>query len=308
MRALLLGLAPVLVVGLRRAEQPSIPDASDMGAFQSDDGMYCGQSDSRTIEGALALKKSGVHGKGFMQAIAFRTSCAALNYSFYGGEDVCYPGVQTWFRSGEKRAEYAMVEAHFVGGFAAKHSISKAKSALLAACSCHPRSIAMRSVEGRCSSVENVTGSWVHHHPTTGDALACVEGPYRHAVYSLASLKSSVQLPMHLFDQVQAFPCTNFGFTTVYEKDDHCYPRMHLWSKTAPIGEDKSLKECSEVEDSLFTGDDFATWAISQRRNVQVLKTSAGCNCLPDSEVGMQRRNICSSPGHRPPINDWWVA
>jgi len=135
-----------------------------------------------------------------------------------------------------------------------------------------------------------------------------VEGPFSHAVYSLASLKASIQLPMHAFDQVQAFNCTAFGFTEMYNQPDHCYPKMRLWTKTAPIHLDAGIKESNEVEDHLFRSNDFVSWAQKEHRNARVLHTTPGCNCVPDSEVGKRNAPTCSVPARRPPINDWYTG
>uniref|UniRef100_A0A7S1PY38 Uncharacterized protein n=1 Tax=Alexandrium catenella TaxID=2925 RepID=A0A7S1PY38_ALECA len=306
MRAILFSLSPWLAVGRLHHAAPTV-DASDIGAFQSDNGHYCGQSDARTVEAALALKKAGVHGKAFIRAIAWQATCEALNYTHYGGEDICYPGLHVYYKNQREQADYAIQEARWIVDFAGKFNLPQDKTALLAACSCHPKSFAMRSVEGRCQSVESIRGSWVHRHPHGGQALICVEGAFKDTVYSLASLKASIQLPMHAFDQAMIYNCTWHGFKEKFDQPDHCYPKMRLWTKTVPIQSDEGIKQSNEVEEHLFKSGEFVRWAVGERRNAQVLATTAGCNCLPNSEVGKRNRHICSNPARRPPINDWYV-
>jgi len=279
----------------------------DVGAFTSSNGALCAQSDARTIEGFLALKKAGPHGKAFFRTHAYKTTCEAMGFTLPGGEDACYPKIQLFFRQEDHRGAYARFERNLLRSYGGKWSIPEETIVLLAACTCHPHSAAMRAVHGQCERLENMTGSWIHRDPESNEGLICFEGPMQQATYSLATMKSSVQVMMHMADQVSPLPCSEHGFKEKHEDPDQCFPRMNLWAKTKPFGSDRGIRQSRRVEYDLFINQNYTTWAKKMGLNTEVLQTAPGCNCLPDSELGRQL-SYCATAGKRPPINDWWLG
>lgn len=304
-RALLLPLALWLgqVAALRLARQAVTADES---SFVSNDGLVCAQAASRTAEGALAVRKAGPRGLLYNTTQAANTSCEALGYRLAAGNDSCYPGVQLFVRAEEDRPEVEAADAAALRGFAARYSLDVEQVALLAACACHPQSSAARAAKSRCPELDAVPGAWVHHDPSDGRELMCDEGPLLDATLALATLKSSAQLSMHQHDQVAAATCRSLGFRELFPPDDHCFPRMHLWTRRG-LDVDEGVDTAQRIEGELFGGG-FQRWAEARGLNTWILTGVPGCHCQPGSSVRAGLGKVCEYPELRPPIADWWQA
>merc|ERR1719188_1835376 len=104
-----------------------------------------------------------------------------------------------------------------------------------------------------CSDVLNgMTGSWVHHNPADQSELICDGGPFLDATYALAILKSTAQLPMHMYDQVAPVQCDQLGFPYKYPPIDHCFAGLHVWTQTPVLETDPGISTSMTVEMRLF--------------------------------------------------------
>jgi len=309
MLVLLLGLLPGIAAGLAGRGRSAAAEGS-LGAFISDNGLFCAQSDPRTAEGALALKKAGPYGKLFKASKVRTTGCEALGFELSYGEDVCYVGVEVFFRDRTNQSAFARAEVAEAKFFAKTHNFTEDNVTMMAACSCHTQSQAARAVDGACASLEAVRGSWTHTDPRNKKELICLEGPVVDSVRSLASLKCSVQMPMHPDDQVKPRTCASRGFKKWNPSLDHCYPRLQLFTRTLPLLSDWGIQQSMVVENDFFKGGNFTVWAKARGLNHMVLQTHPGCNCIPGSEVSKNPDyfTYCAAPTLRPAVNDWYLA
>ena len=136
-------------------------------------------------------------------------------------------------------------------------------------------------------------------------------------------IKSSPQLAMHFHDHIATTAtgkigscCASLNFTTRFPPLDHCYPPMHIWTRSA-IESDAGVKESVWLEGNLtnnYTGgpdDIFVTFGAKHGiDDVNILNNNLGCNCLPTSTVGHQMASECWS-GKRSdlphsPVRDIW--
>ena len=188
-------------------------------------------------------------------------------------------------------------------------------------CTCHPDSAANRQAGNDCRHLDAVVGSWVHRDPFNESypAITCDQGPFIVVARSLAVLKSSPQLAMHLHDQAAPISCAEQGFPERFPPVAHCYPPMHIYTK-APIENDAGMQECETAERRLTcnytatpekctTG--FMAFADSHSiRDVSILNNNLGCNCLSWSTAAPDYAAMCwsvaSSNAPHSPVRDWW--
>jgi len=156
--------------------------------------------------------------------------------------------------------------------------------------------------------LDSVQSGWVHQNPANGDLLVCDQGPFVFNTWTLATLKGSPQLAMHFRDQIAPVPCSELGFSYIYNKPDHCYPANKIWTRTADIGTDPFIAEAVATENNLTTGDPSGFEIFAKQQgfgDMDVLKNELGCNCLEESEVGQQDIEWCKTQKHSP-VRDWW--
>jgi len=292
-------------------------------SFTSNDGSYCGDGLPRIAESALAIKKAspigGIYNTSF--GIAGKT-CASLGYTFVSGEDRCTPGVTVAFKSSDDAAAFEAIEAKALSMFAETYSIPEATARLMVACTCHTESSKLSAARANCSILNSTIGSWVHRDPYSSsyNGMICDEGPFVLATRSLQVLKGSPQLAMHLTDQIAPISCVDQGFPMLDPPVDHCYPPMHIYTRTSPIQNDAGTQEAVGVEGKLtcnytttpascITG--FPAFAQKHHiDDVSILNNNLGCNCLGQSTVGKQMAGVCWSGtagdvAHSP-VRDWW--
>merc|ERR1712039_618308 len=180
---------------------------------------------------------------------------------------------------------------------------------LMRACTCKPGSQEQSAAAGQCKTLDDTIGCWVHQDPYNGHAVICDEGPFVYATRALSVLKSSPQLAMHFRDQIAPTSCTAFGFPLRFPPDDHCYPKMHIYTRES-IYTDPGIKESEAVEANLTSGG-FIQFARKHGiGDAHMLNNSLGCNCLPTSSVGKNLSSVCwsgkpSDIAHSP-VRDWW--
>jgi hypothetical protein len=296
---------------------------ADVASFTSNDGLYCGDGLSRVAESALAIKKGaptgGLYNTSF--GVAGKT-CASLGYKFVSGEDRCTPGVTIAFKSSDDAAAFEASEAKALSTFAETYNLPEATAQLMLACTCHPKSSKLVAVRGNCSALNSTIASWIHRDPynSSYNGMMCDEGPFVLATRSLQVLKGSPQLAMHFADQIAPISCTDQGFPVLFPPVDHCYPPMHIYTRTSPIASDAGVLESEAVEGKLTcnytmnpasctTG--FPAFAKTHHINdVSILNNNLGCNCLGRSTVGKQMAAACWSGTAadipHSPVRDWW--
>jgi hypothetical protein len=214
-------------------------------------------------------------------------------------------------------------EAKAQATFAKLFNIPYGTAQLMTNCTCHPKSLALVTAGQSCSLLNSTVGSWVHRNPynSSYDGMMCDEGPFVLATRTLQTLKASPQLAMHLGDQIAPVSCMEQGYPERYPIVDHCYPPMHIYSRT-PIPHDAGVLESIAVETKLTcnytttpsscsTG--FPAFAKTHGINdVTILNNNLGCNCLGWSNVGKQMAQACwsgaASDIPHSPVRDWWAG
>lgn len=283
--------------------------ANYRSSFVSVNGLLCVEGPGRIAEGALALKKAGVMGELYNAVIAHpNVSCAERGFHTSVGEDSCYPGAQRFSRGGE---DFQHAEDTAMSFYAQNWNLTTVQVALMASCTCHPDSLAMASRPASCSSI-GLEGSWMHHDPFRNeDQLMCDGGPFQHATYVLAILKSTAQLAMHRFDQIAPVSCASLGFSQS-SPIDHCFPRLHMNWQNPDSSADAGMARSVEVESSLFpaenaTGSRLDDFGGLYGIDMSIINKDPGCHCLSSSEVGQSINGACDPPElHTSPIREWY--
>ena len=295
-----------------------------VASFASDDDLLCAESKSvRIAESSLAIFKSQPTGSLFKTSFtALNTSCSDRGFRVMNpAANSCLPStVNVAFRQIGDTAAWKRMEARTLTEYAARFQLSMHQALLMTNCTCHPESAAFVEAGAACQSLTDVVGSWVHRDPynQTYDGMMCDEGPFVLATRSLSVLKSSPQLAMHLQDQIAPIPCRAQGYPTLFPPMDHCYPPMHIWTRS-PIATDPGVQESVKVEKRLTcnysqhgcTSGGFVSFAKHHRiLDVAVLNNNLACNCLARSTVGKQVKGACwsgrQSDGPHSPVRDFW--
>jgi len=302
-----LGLRMEQVVTNKAQSSEGDEAASTIASFTSDDGQFCAEGAPRFAEGTLALKKAGVQGALFSGSYTHGKSCLKRGFALLGGVDSCHLGLTTYFKDKPGYHKFMQAEVTALKNFRAQNKLPEGRTNLIAACMCHPDSTIMAHVVNQCAELAHETGAWVHTDPQTGTGLVCSEGPLRDATFSLAALKSTASLPMHLNDSVAVKSCAALGFPVQHSLNDHCFSKMSVWT-SEPADKDQGLKEFQAVQEKLLSGG-FNSWAQGKGVHSSMLNSVPGCHCPADSEVAQHLGGICSDPNARSPIRDWeWTA
>jgi len=294
--------------------------ADDITSFTSNDGLFCAHGPSRVAESALAIKKAGPIGGLFNTSFGVAgKSCASRGYNISNGDDPCTPGVITAFKTREHVPVFATNTATTLVAFAETYNLSTTTAQLMFACTCHAKSVTLLAAGANCTSLNTTVGSWMHRDPysNTYNMMMCDEGPFVLATRALSVLKSSPQLAMHMKDQIAATSCKQQGFPVLYPASDHCYPPMHVYTKTTPIQNDPGVLESVSVEGRLtcnYTGCNTTGFVAFAKAhgidNIRMLNNNLGCNCLARSSVGKEDAKSCWSRSGvdtpHSPVRDWW--
>lgn len=297
--------------------------------FVDNKGMVCIEGPARALEAAVATKKASPLG-GLYNSTYARSglTCDDRGYSFKGDEDECFVGIQTYYRSEVGKKRFKQMEGEALQVYQTTYSIDAAKASALAACTCHPESPIRARMSKICEHVnQNTVGSWVHRNPKSGKTLVCDQGPFEYAMRALATLKSSPLLPMHKGDQIAPVSCAAQGFPLMYGATDHCYPHLHMWTRTEqprrncpPGGLGKDNPDCDDwgvvesgmVERVLVAEGGFKGFAKAHGLTA-VLDYWPACNCRADSMVVMHERktkgaDVCKPLESHSPVRDHWMG
>lgn len=278
---------------------------SDAASFVSNDGLYCAEGPTRKAESALALKKAAPYGSIFDSAFVVPGStCVGQGFVFYG-PDACTPDVTVHFKTASDAPKFEASYQAALLSYSGAYNISKENATLMSNCTCHPGSPTLAAAGDQCTSLDTVTGCWVHENPYNGSQMMCDQGPFVYAMRALSVLKSSPQLPMHFHDQIRATSCSNLGFGVIFDYPDHCYPKLRVWTRVR-IDKDPGVQESMWVENNLTTGgfDEFA--AAHHFGDLSVLNNSLACNCFANSSVGQSMKGLCPALTNHSPVRDWW--
>mmetsp|Transcript_89676 Transcript_89676/g.254252 ORF Transcript_89676/g.254252 Transcript_89676/m.254252 type:complete len:335 (-) Transcript_89676:112-1116(-) len=275
-------------------------------SFLSNDGLACTQGASRAVESVLALNKAGPYGALYNETFAHpNTNCSDHGFVFPSPDSGCHPGITTYFKDQARRELFIHEGDKALEHFRATYSLQRKRVYLMTMCVCHPESKSYKLVTNDCNDLDLVPGSWVHHAPGDDRELMCAQSTYEHAVHTLAALKSSPMLPMHLHDQIMPIPCNRRGYEHEFPHEDQCYPPMHMWTKT-DIQLDLGLRETERVKKQLLKeGMDKFVKEIGLSDDLMSVST---CNCLTSSKVGKASKASCDRQGEaaRSPVRDWW--
>jgi len=305
--ALLLLLLPhsAAAVSLRASAKARWLGPEDLSSFVTDDGLQCLEGPHRELQAALATYKAKPIGKLFIKAKGERgVMCHARGYTVNLDMDPCDPNLQIHVKNASDGEAYKEAHGAALKEWRERHGVEETLSAVMEGCSCHPHSKVAVTLSEQCKELEAFPGAWVHHSDIDGHELMCDQGPFVYALRTMAVLKSTAQLQMHLDDQIVPKTCPEVGFPAVVPKIDHCFPKMRIATRT-DISSDIGVKEAGVVESRLFKGG-FEEWGQTAGLDLKILFSTPGCHCLPDSEVGRAMARQCSTKEKRSPVRDYW--
>jgi len=311
--ALLLALLPGVASLLTSAGSQSgaaKKEVAGNSSYTTDDGSQCVDGPRRAVEANLATNKAKPSGRMYVLAKAEPgTSCQERGYKVDMHADACDPNVQLWLRNEEDTVKVQRSRDALLMDFREKYLVDEATGVFMEGCTCHPSSYVRKTLEGlgKCTELStSAYGAWVHRSDFDGKPLTCMEGPFEYAVRSLAVLKSSAMLPMHLDDQIAADRCFNLGFGEILNRTDTCFPQMMFFSRRF-AGHDKDNQEKDKIMTRLWSENTFKSWAILRSLDVEAFGTSYGCSCSPSSQDGQSLASYCQGEAGRSPVRDYWL-
>lgn len=274
--------------------EPAGPHWSDRSYFLDDNGLVCNEGPVDVVEGALALMKAGLQGALYNFSSAHRavrnSTCAAQGYGFaekaFISTDSCYPGLTVSYKDPKGARAFATHQREALTAYGRRWDLDIEKVEKMHACTCHPMSPLKAKASMECSDVLNgMSGSWVHRRPQDQSGLMCDGGPFLEATFALAILKSTGDLPMHLFDQIAPVTCDHLGFPHMSPTNDPCFTKLHMWTKTPDADTDQGVFASRMIENTLLSQKGFTNFSFTFGLNDGVLERIPGCHCSPDSNV-----------------------
>uniref|UniRef100_A0A7S4VD81 Uncharacterized protein n=1 Tax=Alexandrium monilatum TaxID=311494 RepID=A0A7S4VD81_9DINO len=304
--------------------------ATGVSAFLDNERVVCFEAPTRTLEATVATKKASPLGGLYNNTYGISGSaCASHGYSFEGTQDECFPGIRTFYKSEVDVQRFKQMEKAALDGFIAAYSLTTDKATLMVACTCHPKSPMRVRNNLMCQLLSTaVVGSWIHANPLTNKTLVCDQGPFEYAARALATLKSSPLLPMHQYDQIAPIGCAKRGFPLMYGATDHCYPQLHMWTRTEQpmrncppggLGEDNpdcddwGVVESGKIEKALVADGRFENEFVKDKNLSSILSYWPACNCNSKSMVVMHERRVkgqkvCDPVETHSPVRDFWTG
>jgi len=292
-------------VGTDLRSNLAVPDQGPVSSFVVNNWQaVCIDGPSRALEASLAVFKAGPAGMLVNETYAKpNTTCAGLGYKT-SSPDSCWNGLMAHrFKANANFDEGPLLDA--LDQYAKRWSLDKDTALDIFTCTCDPGSVSRNSLdEGVCESFPFV-GSFVHRDPETQEGLVCNHGPYIHALRSLAVLKSSVQLPMHMHDTVSPVTCDKLGFPEEMPRQSGCYPPLREFTRER-ADVDKGTVGLQRLENYLVNDGGMARFVASNGLN-PMLNNGPACNCLPQSAVGSASLPDCQAQSlPRSPERDHW--
>lgn len=249
-----------------------------------------------------AMPRGALYTKIFAHANG--TSCLSRGYAHADGEDQCYPGLRRFFKKKNDRSDFEESERRTLQLFGLRYHLPKRTVSLMDTCTCHVNSAKRLPIAESCTDLDNMPGAWVHRNPWSGKELVCLWGPFEQATRALAVLKSTMQLPMHLEDQIIPMECNALGFKYKDPLPDHCF-NLDMHTKTWPPESDDCGKESMKIEIALGTGG-FEKFVDDNGLDGTILNSIVGCHCSPTTKIYAKRFDECALPHSSSPIRDWW--
>ena len=305
----------------------------------------CYDADERTLEGALAFMKAGPWGSMFATSTGTPGTCPGAGAGIAVARPFeCYPNVSVHYTSHVSMWEHDAMRDQTLERFARSEGLSSAFARRLTACSCHPESeetTANNATEGLCLARELGLASFVHTDMRNGTSygMMCTQGPWKHQLAFLATLKSSPLLMLHTHDALRPVGCEHRGYpaylgvatapmpTFQYGDSrtlDHCYPPSTLWAREEINATNPDVARTMAAEEHILgnvtagTARAFISYAQEHALNLRVLDSTPECNCLPGSGIengtdpgagpGVPAMcNRSTAPrGRFSPMRDWW--
>lgn len=291
--------------------------------FISNNGLLCVEGLIRDTMGALALKQAGLHGAMYNDSLVLSsTECSSQGYTFQGGEDPAYVGVSIFFRSAVEQVEFQNAESQALQAYRAQYGLSEEMASLMSRCTAHLQSEVGLAVAGQCDPVNQIRGSWMHHDLVDRSfEHICDDGPFQHATFAMAVLKTTRQFPQHPYDQIKVGDCYEWGFNyppPAKNGPDHCFARFEsdearlskqeaIWEMHCNANPARMYDAVMADEHTLFRGgfDDQAQ-QLGLDPNVTYILSITRCHCLPTTEVFEKHAGDCTDPQLMPPIREWW--
>mmetsp|Transcript_65557 Transcript_65557/g.147850 ORF Transcript_65557/g.147850 Transcript_65557/m.147850 type:complete len:330 (-) Transcript_65557:34-1023(-) len=292
-------------VGTDLRSNLAVPDQGPVSSFVVNNWQaVCIDGPSRALEASLAVFKAGPAGMLANDTYAKpNTTCAGRGYKS-SAADMCWTELRAYrFNANASFAADPMWDAMYQ--YASKWNLDKDTARIIFECTCDPGSLPRNNHErGTCASLPFV-GSFVHQDPETHEGLVCNQGPYAHALRSLAVLKSSAQLPMHLHDTVSPVTCDKLGFPEEMPRQSGCYPPLREFTRER-ADVDKGTVGLQRLENYLVNDGGMARFVASNGLN-PMLNNGPACNCLPQSAVGSASLPDCQAQSlPRSPERDHW--
>lgn len=273
-------------------------------SFISNDNSACFQGPARQAEAALALFRSMPRGALFNQSKIRAADCASKGYVASLGNDMCDPGVEMLLQDPGDVLRVKSAVDNELERYGSMFGIDLAAIQLMEQCSCTPSSMHAQTVQNLCSGFP-MTGAWVDHNPFDGKGLVCYEGPVITATRSLAVLKASPLLPMHLNDQIAPVHCRDLGFLFQNKPNEGtCFVGLYKWTKSQ--GNDLADNLASDITASLYASRYESETSATLYQRDSILDSVLGCQCSGTSYVRGLRGIVCMNPNSRPPVRDWF--
>jgi len=285
-----------------------MPIVSMTSTFFGNDGLACFEGLERDVVGSLALMQAGVMSEMFNASrIRLNTTCASFGYAVGGSELHSYKNMRQFFQNSSDITKQKRQEEVVILKFATRFNITFGQAYQMFSCTSQIGSELHSWVDGNCEWLDNITGSWVNMNLANSHQLVCHQGPFIRATYSLATLKATQQLYMHLTDGVAPVACPSQGFQFVLPVEDRCFPLMHMATRTKNLMTDPGAREFMQVESRVFSGSFFYLWARQNSLHAHAFDTAPGCHCLPGGTVF--NKSVCfSRPWAMPVTREWWTG
>jgi len=244
---------PANPVGFVSIQAKEVQENPVFGSFLSMGGHFCAEGLLQSTKGVLVHRKASVQGSLYRDSQVSNQTCADRGFNLKGGSDSCFPGLKTFFREREDHAAFLDEESRALSAFQATHKLSARQAGLMAACMCHPDSIALGLIGHHCEGLKGLLGAWVHRNPETKEELICSEGPLSSPGLGLAAASEpTMEFLMQGRDTVSPTSCAQLGFPVQLAAVDRCLPGLSMWTKENSAV-DQGLAKLSMMEEKLAT-------------------------------------------------------
>merc|ERR1719461_964175 len=195
--------------------------------------MICLHGTEDITKGALHLFKSMPRAEMFkdVTVVNLHTDCQGLNYTYSAGEDPCYPGLHTYFRSEEEFRQFGNVVENQYKRYGEGVGLTEGEVALMDKCMCKKGSGFINALGNSCNLVHKFNLK-TQSTFSSKNQMFCAQAPEHIAKGALDLYKS---MPLAgIFDNTVVNDHTdcealNYTFPA---GEDPCYPGLHVYFRT----------------------------------------------------------------------------